>query len=185
MTLDADTNWALEAVAGDAEAFACLVRMHAPAVRHLARGMGVPDTDLDDVVQDSFIAAWRSLSEYDPTRPLKPWLMRIGVNKVRDLQRFRRVRHFLFRAASVDEIEPESLAHDQAGPEQIAASQLELAQVMKMLDRLDPKLREALVLTAFVGLSQVEAAATLGVSAKTMEGRVLRARAKLDGLLSG
>jgi len=109
--------------------------------------------------------------------------MRIGINKVRDTQRFRRVRYFLFKARPIDDEESRSLVSDQAGPEQSASSSLELASVMRVLDSIDPALREALVLTAFVGLSQVEAAAALGISLKTIEGRVLRARAKLASAL--
>jgi len=81
------------------------------------------------------------------------------------------------------EDEGRTLVSDQAGPEQSASSSLELASVMRVLDSIDPALREALVLTAFVGLSQVEAAAALGISLKTIEGRVLRARAKLASAL--
>ncbi|MRI44826.1 sigma-70 family RNA polymerase sigma factor [Stenotrophomonas sp. MH181796] len=184
MTIEDDNNWAVEAAAGDAEAFARLVRRHSPAIKQMVRGMGLPETDVDDVVQETFLAAWRSLSEYDPTRSVLPWLMRIGINKVRDTQRFRRVRHFLFRAKPLDDEEGRALHSEQAGPEQVAGSQLELAKVRRVLNSIDPSLREALVLTAFVGLSQVEAASALGISLKTIEGRVLRARAKLTDVLS-
>ena len=183
MKIEEDNNWAVEAAAGDPAAFARLVRRHSPAITQMVRGMGVPETDVDDVVQETFVSAWRALAEYDPARPVLPWLMRIGINKVRDTQRFRRVRYFLFKARPIDDEESRTLVSDQAGPEQSASSSLELASVMRVLDSIDPALREALVLTAFVGLSQVEAAAALGISLKTIEGRVLRARAKLASAL--
>jgi len=178
-----DDNWIAQAIAGDTAAFGACVRRHGAALKQLVRGMGVPETDVDDVVQDTLVAAWRSLAEFDRSRPFRPWLIRIGVNKVRDLQRFRRVRFFLFNAVPMDESEWHAWADDAASPEQASIAQWDLIRVTRILQRLEPDLREAIVLTAFVGLSQVEAATTLGVSLKTIEGRVLRARNKLSGLM--
>ncbi|MBS9726827.1 RNA polymerase sigma factor, partial [Stutzerimonas stutzeri] len=76
MTIEEDNNWAVEAAAGDPAAFARLVRRHSPAITQMVRGMGVPETDVDDVVQETFVSAWRALAEYDPARPVLPWLMR-------------------------------------------------------------------------------------------------------------
>ncbi|WP_407058958.1 RNA polymerase sigma factor [Ralstonia syzygii subsp. celebesensis] len=56
---------------------------------------------------------------------------------------------------------------------------------MAALDKLDRGSREAIVLTAIVGMSQPEAAAALGMSLKAIEGRISRARAKLASVLDG
>jgi len=181
---EGDDRWISAAVAGDARAFAVGVRQHAPVLKQLARAMGVPDTDVDDVVQDSLIAAWRALAEFDRARPFRPWLVRIAVNKIRDLQRFRRVRYFLFAAMRLGEGEGQALPDEGAGPERTLSAQADLAHIAAILNRIEPGLREAIVLTAFVGMSQAEAAATLGVSPKTVEGRVLRARGKLAQYLA-
>ncbi|UPG94300.1 RNA polymerase sigma factor [Luteibacter aegosomatissinici] len=184
MTDGAD-SWVVAAVAGDTAAFAVGVRAHSAAIKQMARGMGVPETDVDDIVQDTLVAAWRALADFDRSRAFRPWLLRIGVNKVRDLQRFRRVRHFLFGAAPIDQLEPHALPDEAADPARASHAVRELQRVTHVLGQLAPDLREAIVLIGIVGLSQVEAAATLGVSLKTIEGRVLRARAKLGPYVAG
>lgn len=54
---------------------------------------------------------------------------------------------------------------------------------MQVLNRLDLASREIIILTSFVGMSHPEAAMALGTSAKAVESRVARARAKLTALL--
>lgn len=178
-----DNELAVRAVDGDHRAYSVLVRRHAPSLAQAARGFGVPETDVDDVVQDTFVAAWRRLCDYDPVRPFRGWLFRIGLNKIRDLHRSRRVRRFLFGASPIDGAKALALPTDEPGPERQAAAVLDLRAVQAVLAQLDRDLREALVLTAITGLSQPEAALALGTSVKAIEGRVLRARRRLSELL--
>ncbi|CAH0447043.1 RNA polymerase sigma factor CnrH [Ralstonia syzygii subsp. syzygii] len=185
---EADNTLARQATGGDHGAFGVLVRRHGAALAQAARSFGIPATDIDDVVQDTFVAAWRALGDYDDTRPFRAWLFQIGLNKMRDLYRFRKVRHFLFGA---DDLEHAESAHSpgltdpRPGPERHIAARRELARVVAVLDKLDRGSREAIVLTAIVGMSQPEAAAALGMSLKAIEGRISRARAKLASVLYG
>ena len=185
MTLESDdSTLAREASRGNQNAYAQLVRRHRAALNQAARSFGIPETDIDDVVQESLIAAWHHLADYDPSRPFRAWLFRIALNKMRDLQRFRKVRHFLFAAIGFDRTESTALVDASPSPEQHSAARAELDRVVVTLGRLDSHLREALVLTALVGMSQTEAADTLGTTVKTIEGRVTRARAQLSGFLN-
>lgn len=174
-----DNVLAQHAAQGDHRAFAELIRRHYSALEQAARSFGIPETDIEDVVQETCISAWRHLSDYDPARPFRAWLFRIGLNKMRDLYRFRKVRSFLFGALRLDRGEAAQLSDTAPSPEQHAAVRHELAQVTAVLGKLESDMREALVLTAIVGLSHPEAAEALGVTAKTIEGRVKRARLKL------
>lgn len=178
-----DNALALSAAGGDRRAFAVLVGRHSAALLQAARGFGLPESDVDDVVQEAFVAAWRNLADYDPARPFRAWLFRIAVNKMRDLRRHRRVRHFLFGAGALDANEAIVIADNAPDPERQAIARAELTRIRSMLDGLDHELREALVLTAIVGLSQPEAAAALGTSVKAIEGRVARARHRLAIIL--
>ena len=178
---ESDNDLAVQAVRGDRRAFAVLVRRHEAKLVQTARGFGLPESDVEDVVQEAFVAAWQRLADYDPGRPFRPWLFRIAVNKMRDQRRHRRVRRFLFGASGLDSAE--AVAGDDPGPEREALGRRQIARVQRVLDGLDRELREALVLTALVGLSHSEAAAALGTSVKGIEGRVLRARRKLAGEL--
>lgn len=183
MTLEDEAGLAKRARSGDHDAFKILVRRHWPALIQAARGMNVPATDVDDVVQDAFVAAWGSLEAYDPARSFRAWLFAIALNKMRDHLRFRKVRSFFFRAHDIHAEATPPIADLAANPERDVVARQELQRVQSVLGRLDPKLREALVLTGLVGMSQPEAASALGISLKTIEGRVMRARAQLRALI--
>lgn len=184
--LESDNLLAKRAADGDQRAFGLLVQRHGTALAQAGRSFGIPETDIDDVVQETFVAAWRALDDFDDARPFRAWLFRIGINKMRDLRRFRRVRNFLFRAEDLDSPELSPVVADpQPGPERSAAARRELARVVAILDKLDTGSREAIVLTAIVGMSQPEAAAALGMTPKAIEGRIARARAKLAMLIDG
>ncbi|MBB3105083.1 sigma-70 family RNA polymerase sigma factor [Azomonas macrocytogenes] len=178
-----DNTFARLAAHGDQHAFSLLVQRHSPALAQAARSFGIPETDIDDIVQDTFIAAWRALDEYDETRSFRSWLFRIGLNKMRDLWRSRKVRSFLFGAIELESSDTLQVADLGSDLERNSIAQRELVRVVSLLNELDRDLREALVLTAIVGMSQVEAAAASGTTVKAIEGRVLRARAKLAAIL--
>ena len=65
---------------GDAAAWEPLVLAHQEAVFRLSYLLlGDPD-DADDVAQETFLRAWNHLKRFDPTRPLRPWLLSIASN---------------------------------------------------------------------------------------------------------
>lgn len=179
-----DNELAMRAASGDRRAFAQLVRRHAASLGQAARGFGLPETDIDDVVQEAFVAAWRHLGNYEPIRPFRAWLFHIALNKMRDMRRFQRVRRFFFGAAALDDAASLALPDDRPDPEREAIAAVDLKSVQAMLGKLDHDLREAIVLTAIVGLSQPEAAMALGTSVKSIEGRVARARRQLAHFLA-
>ena len=178
-----DSTLARRSLDGDRRAFGLLMRRHGSALAQTARSFGLPETDIDDAVQESFVAAWRALGDYDTSRPFRAWLFRIAINKIRDLQRHRRVRRFLFGAVGLDDADTLHLSDGTPDPERHAIARSDLARTTTLLAKLDSDLREAIVLTAIVGLTQVEAAIALGITDKAVEGRVGRARRKLSLLL--
>lgn len=132
-----------------------------------------------DLMQETYAAAWLAIRRYDPERPFETWLRAIAINKCRDWSRRRRVRRWLFGA--VDLTTPQAMAAPDPAPD--AFDDLAAAQTLSRLDRaianLAPHLKEPLLLTAIEERSQAEAAAILGVSVKTIETRVARARRAL------
>ncbi|AJW47413.1 RNA polymerase sigma factor [Ralstonia mannitolilytica] len=179
-----DNFLARRAADGDQHAFGQLVQRHGRALAQAARSFGIPETDIDDVVQDTFIAAWHALDEFDEEKPFRPWLFRIGLNKMRDLHRFRRVRHFFFGAADVNEAAFADAAPSEApGPEREIGARRELAHINRILGKLDRASREVIILTSFLEMSHPEAACALDISPKAVESRVTRARARLAALL--
>ena len=72
---------------GDAAAWEPLVQAHQQAVFRLAYLLlGDPD-DAEDIAQETFLRAWNHLKRFDPTRPLRPWLLSIAANLSRNRRR--------------------------------------------------------------------------------------------------
>lgn len=174
-----DGELAQAAAEGDEHAFAQLVSRHKqPLYRLLRRHTGSSD-EAYEAIQEAFIAAWRALKHYDPQRPFNLWLRTIALNKARDRGRRRYVRRIVFGSGSLDSDEARNAPDPSRGPEASASTQEETARLEIAISQLPNTLKEPLLLVALDGLTQSEAAATLGVSVKTLEMRLYRARLKL------
>ena len=163
----------LEAVAdGDRRALEQLYRRHAPwLTARLQRRCSDPGV-VDEVMQDCFVAAWRSAGRYDGRGEVGAWLWGIAVRRLVDA-----VRRSPRPAASLLEV-PE--AHDLVGSaeEQVLVG-LEHGELGPALDRLSPELRAVVRATVLDGLTTREAGRLLGIPAGTVKTRMMRARAQL------
>ena len=171
-TEPSDAELALRAGRGDGRAFAALMTRHKDGLYRFARRyVGNPD-DAYDIVQQSFVAAWRALGRYDPERRFDTWLRAIAINKCRDHARRAAVRRLLTATRDI-----------AADPVRDAEARWLADQDLAALDRaiamLPRALKEPLLLTVFEGMSQAEAGLALGVSIKAVETRVYRARRAL------
>ena len=185
MTYDREADLSLvgRAREGDDRALGDLLRRHKPGLYSFVRRY-ISDADAAvDVVQDTFISAWRALARYDARRPFTVWLRAIALNKCRDRARRLAVRRFIL--GDKDDQSAEALA--QPDPEPVGDDKLIPAErravFQKAIDQLPAKLKEPLLLTYFDELTQQEAADLLGVTVKTIETRVYRARQRLAELL--
>jgi len=134
-------------------------------------------TDTEDVVQEVFMKAMRSIDSFNFQASLYTWLYRIAVNAALD-HRKRAQRH---KAVSIHHVEdktyeiPAENSDPTAPPEQ-----KELAQRLRIaLDELPEKYRTILVLREFDYLSYEEISKVLGCSKGTVESRLFRARERL------
>lgn len=171
---DSDAVLAARAIKGDRSAFNQIVRRHQePLYRFIRRYVGDAD-EAYDLLQETFVSAWRALGRYDPGRPAATWLRRIALNKCRDWGRRRVVRKFFYAAKTLDEItvSPDPSTSSSADE----ANEAALTKLDHAIAALPAQLKEPLLLTAFEGLSQAAAGEALGISAKAVETRVYRAR---------
>jgi RNA polymerase sigma-70 factor (ECF subfamily) len=149
---------------GDNVAVRELVRHTQPAIWRLCNVLGSPGEE-DDLVQETYLRAFRSLSNYRGDAPIVAWLMtiarRVCADHVRSRVRQRRLVGVLAQEAD-DQWE--------AAPGN---------PTLELLDRIDPDRREAFVLTQVAGLSYDEAAVVLDCPIGTIRSRVARARADL------
>ena len=171
------------ALAGDDAAFGQLMRRHTHDLfRFTRRYTGDPDA-AGDVVQDSFVSAWKALRLYDGRRPFGVWLRAIALNKCRDRGRRRFLRRVVLGQADPEGFEAQSRPDPAPDAEASLLAQERLAQLDRAVAALPAGLKEPLILTAFEGLSQQAAGELLGLTAKAVEIRVYRARRRLAATL--
>ena len=161
---------------GDRKAFDALVDLHAPRLLAIAIRMAGNKADAQDAVQNALASAWLALPKFDLSRSISPWLTTIVINKCRDLARSRRFSR-LFRSS--DDFEELNIADEQPDQQRHAQGRQLLEQVQLQISRLPSRLKEPFVLVVFDGLSQAEAAQILGVTEKTVETRIYRARKRI------
>ena len=181
-TTEADSDIVRRARAGDQRAFSQLMNRHKHWVyRFVRRYVGDAD-EAYDVVQEAFVAAMSNLHRYDPERPFDVWLRRIALNKCRDRGRRDAVRR-AFGLSRKGPEETEAVADPSADAEETLASGAAIKALDHAIAALPASLKEPLVLTVLEGMSQKEAGALLGLTAKAVEVRVHRAKKQLAELL--
>jgi RNA polymerase sigma-70 factor (ECF subfamily) len=147
---------------GDLAAFEELVRGHQADVYRLALQLVRDPPTAEDVTQEAFVRAFRSLRRFRGSSKFSTWLFRITRNCAVDAIRRRERRRTYERAA---------LAPDVPVQEPSLRAALEEA-----IEGLPPDLREPFVLIEVLGLSYAEASVVLSTSAGTLKSRMHRAR---------
>ena len=166
------------------ERFASVYERHAALVLAYARRR-IGAAEAEDVLAETFLVAWRRREEV-PVDAL-PWLYAVAGNVLRNRVRSERRRTALSArlAAESARLEAESARGGAAPPAPLAADQLPAdadapdPRLRAALDRLRPIDREALLLTAWEGLSTERAARAAGCSRATFHVRLHRARKRL------
>jgi len=167
---DQVTRWALAAATGDPVAEAAFVRHTQADVWRLAAAL-VDSQSADDLVQETYLRAFRALPSFEARSTARTWLLGIArrtcADHLRAVQRRRRLDALLALQRSPDS------TPDPAGAVGIA----------DLLAQLPAERRTALVLTQILGLSYEEAAAIEDVPIGTIRSRVARARTDLINAL--
>ena len=171
-----DAELAKAAATGDERAYAVLVGRHKDSLyRLLRRYLGDADEG-QEAAHEAFIAAWSALARYDPQRPFGAWLRTIAINKARDRGRRIAVRRMIFGSRSSEDGEAQARPDPAAAADQAMMERDRVAELDRAISRLPAALRAPLILTAIEGRSQQEAGEILGITAKSVETRVYRAR---------
>ncbi|MGE3333592.1 MAG: RNA polymerase sigma factor [Rhodospirillaceae bacterium] len=179
-----DAVLAVEAQNGSRQAFDVLVLRHKDQIFRIARHYIGNAADSLDILQDTFVAAWLGLKRYDPARDFGAWLRTIALNKCRDFGRRQTVRRKATRLFGLLDVREASEPSPDVAAERAGAEAGRLQALERAIAMLPSSLKEALVLTAFAGLSQQEAAAQLDTTPKAIEMKVRRAKQRLEELLT-
>jgi len=164
---------------GDSDAFRALVEKHSRSVFRLAFRMTGNEQDAEDVVQESFLRAYRQLARFESRADFGTWLYRIVSNCSVDLMRSKQARHDQVRGDSLDERALELPAVNVPGPERMAHSAEIDRRVQDALRQLSPLERAAFTLRHYEGRSIDEISETLGLGTSAAKHSVFRAVKKL------
>ena len=188
---DTDEVLAARAAAGEASAFEALVTRYQTRVFGLACRLTGNENDAADVMQDTFLQAYRHLASFRGEARFGTWLYRIATNTAL-MQRRARARR---PSESLDAFLP---AFDEAGVHRATPQELSVASHVEELldreslatkareavDRLPDSCRAAFVLRDLEDLTTAEVAEVLGIEPAAVRQRVHRARLLLRGYLN-
>lgn len=181
MTDGSDDDLMLLAGRGDRNAFARLVDGHFVRAMAVAGRVMGNRSDAEEIVQEAFLRAWRKSPDWaaQADRPggarFSTWLYRVVVNLCIDRKR-RPATAPLDDAATVADTGPTGFDH--------TARNQTAEHVARAVARLPARQRAALVLCYYEHMSNLEAAAILGVSVGALESLLVRARKRLRGPLA-
>ena len=165
---------------GDSEAFRALVERHSRAVFRLAHRMTGNPSDAEDVVQETFLKAYKQLSRFESRANFGTWLHRIAVNCSIDL-----IRGRPHREASHDAVDLEQFGAAEAAdagrpsPERLMLSSEVQARITGAMAGLSQMERAAFVLRHFEGQSIEEISRALGLKTNATKHSIFRAVKKM------
>jgi RNA polymerase sigma-70 factor, ECF subfamily len=142
-----------------------------------ARRLGIPESGLDDVVQETFMVAYRRREDFEGRSSLKTWLYGIAFNVVRAHRRELGVKYPAALNAE-QRADPGLLADEGDGPHESAAKREAARFVDRFLEDLNEDQRDVFVLAELEQLSAPEIGTVLGVPLNTVYSRLRLARAE-------
>jgi RNA polymerase sigma-70 factor, ECF subfamily len=156
--------WVRGAQAGSTSDLEALFREHWPRAYRAAYLVVHDSAAAEDIAQESFLSALRSLNRFDRRRPFGPWLHRIVVNRAIDWARARALR----REIAGEALEP------LAGAESLVAPEGEAERLALELAELPPDQRAVIVLRYLLDYSPGEIASLLDLPRGTVNSRLRR-----------
>lgn len=176
-----DAAAAGEARKGNQNAFRVLVERHSQSVFRLAFRMTGNEQDAEDVVQETFLRAYKQLHRFDGRAAFSTWLYRICANCSLDRLQKRKSRKEMQPPSGAEPMAHwlDSIAAPGPSPERIAESSQFADSLNDALGELTAAERTAFVLRHYEGCDIPEIAAALGVGAGAAKHSVFRAVQKL------
>ncbi len=173
--------------AGDKSACDDCVRVHSPGIYRLALRLMRNPADAEDVVQETFLSAFKGIDRFDGRSGLSTWLYRIAFNAA--MMRLRRRRPEFVPVDAADEPEeelpiPQAMVDWGLLPEQELVRAEAREEMERAIGELPPKLRAVFVMRELEELSTEETAQALGLSEQAVKTRLHRARLLLRERLS-
>ena len=160
---------------GDDDAFRILVERHTRSIFRTAYRITTNSADADDVVQETFLRAYRALDSFDERATFTTWLHRIAVNCSLDLIDSRKRRDS--RVEATDDLTAYATA--EAGPERVVLGAQMQKAIGEALSAMSGNERTAFVLRHFEGMPLEEIGQILGIKMNATKNTIFRAVTKL------
>jgi RNA polymerase sigma-70 factor (ECF subfamily) len=139
-------------------------------VWNVLRRLGVADAHLEDVAHDVFTTAWKKLDDYDPMRPLRPWLFGIAFRLASDF------RDRAWQKKEVADPDADVAADESASPHAQVESKQARAIVLRAMEAMPLERRAVFVMHELEGQGIPEVADALQVPLNTAYSRLRLAR---------
>ena len=164
---------------GDKKAFGMLVEKYQRRLNRLLSRMVRDQSEIEDIVQDSFIKAYRAINNFRGDSAFYTWLYRIGINTAKNHLVKLGKRPKAMNDVEIEEIEnfedaPDLRNHET--PESTMMSSEIVASVNQTIESLPGELKEAISLREMDGLSYEEIAELMNCPIGTVRSRIFRAR---------
>lgn len=160
---------------GDTQAFGQLVRNHQGIALRVAYLVVRDSSEAEDVTQDAFVKAHRSLDRFRAEAPFRPWLLRIVRNEA-----LNRVRSTKRRDSLALQVASDPVSGDAApSPEAEVMSQDDRLRLLSLIEDLPERYRNVIVHRYLLDLSEKETSEILGMPVGTVKSRSSRALERL------
>jgi RNA polymerase sigma-70 factor, ECF subfamily len=166
--------WIQQALLGDETAYTNIVETYQRPVYNLCYRMLGDPIDAEDAAQETFWRAYQNLKRYDQTRSFPTWLLSIAAHYCIDQQRKRRIP-----ILSVDLLPEEDAPDPSPNPERVVCELEESSQMRRLLGKLGPQDRAAVVMRYWYEFSEEEIARSLSLTVSAVKSRLHRARKEL------
>lgn len=154
-------------------------RYHEVVARVLSRIVGSSSSEIDDLVQQTYLEAWRASPRFRGSSQVRTWLLGVAANVARH-----HVRSEVLRRAALAGLAARPAPTGPRPDDQVARAEL-VERLLPALDALSHDLRVAFVLCDLEGVPGIDAARALGVRKGTMWRRLHDARKRLRDALEG
>ncbi len=173
-----ERNWLPRHSRGDSQAFGQMMSAYRGLVLTFLWRYGIDQNDRDDLFQEVFLRIHQAASRYQPSQPLRPWIVTIVLNTVRNHRRdqFRKSR-FLTHLFTLTQ--HRNHRDQNPGADQMLEQQSTLRWLERRIRDLPDKQRETLVLSTMKGLRMKDIARVMGMPENTVKTHLRRARLAL------
>lgn len=178
-----------QVLAGDRDAFRVLVERHGRSLFHVVYRMTANQEDSEEIVQESFLRAYKALGKFELRANFYTWIYRIAVNRTLDFLSTKKTHVQMKDTLQIaDDPDPEDsrqiqIATGDAGPERLLISEEMKKRMTQAMSLLTPVERVAFTMRHMEGRSIEEISKTLNLKTSASKNSVFRAVQKLRQIL--